>query len=32
MRYPTESKYRKHVKGYGFCHSQENLLINMVKN
>ena len=32
MRYSTEPKYRKCLKGYGFCHSQENLVINMVKN
>ena len=32
MRYSTEPKFRKYVKGYGFCHLQENLVINMVKN
>ena len=31
MRYSTEPKYRKYVKGYGFSHSQEDLVINMVK-
>ena len=31
MRYSTEPKYRKYVKGYGFLHSQEYLVINMVK-
>ena len=31
MRFSTEPQYRKYVKGYGFCHSQENLVINMVK-
>ena len=31
MRYSTEPKYRKYVKGYGFLHSQEDLVINMVK-
>ena len=31
MRHSTEPKYRKYVKGYGFLHSQENLVINMVK-
>ena len=32
MRYSTEPRFRKYVKGYGFCHLQENLVINMVKN
>ena len=31
MRYSTEAKFRKYVEGYGFCHLQENLVINMVK-
>ena len=32
MRYSTEPKYIKYVKGHGFfCHLQENLVIN-VKN
>ena len=32
MRYSLEPKYRRYVKGYGFCHLQETLEINMVKN
>ena len=33
MRYSTEPRFRKYVKGYGFfCHLQEKLMINMVKN
>ena len=32
MRYSTEPKFRKYVKGYAFCHLQENLVINVVKN
>ena len=32
MRYSTEPRFRKYVKGYGFCHLQVNLVINMVKN
>ena len=32
MRYSTEPRFRKYVKGYVFCHLQENLVINMVKN
>ena len=32
MRYSLEPTYRRYVKGYGFCHLQENLEINMVKN
>ena len=31
MRYSTEPKHRKYVKGYGFLHLQEDLVINMVK-
>ena len=31
MRYPTERKYRKYVKGYAFYHLQEKLEINKVK-
>ena len=32
MRYSLEPKYRKYVLGYGFCHLQENLEIDLVKN
>ena len=32
MRYSTEPKFRKYLKGYVFCHLLENLEINMVKN
>ena len=31
MRNSTQPKFRKYVKGYAFCHLQENLVINMVK-
>ena len=31
MRYSTEPKYRKYVKGYIFSHLPENLVISMVK-
>ena len=31
MRYSTEPKYRKYVKGYSFLSFQENLMTNMVK-
>ena len=27
----TKSRFRKHIKGYGFCHLQETLVINMMK-
>ena len=32
MRYSTQPKFRKYVKGYGFLSLQENVMINMVKN
>ena len=32
MRYSKESKFRIDVKGYGFCHLLENLVINTIKN
>ena len=32
MRYSTEPRFRKYVKAMVFCHLQENLVINMVKN
>ena len=32
MRYSTEPRFLKCVKGHGFCHWQENVVINMVKN
>ena len=33
MRYSLEPTYRRYVKGFlAFCHLQENLEINMVKN
>ena len=32
MRYSTEPKYRKYVKDTAFCHLQEDLEMNMVKN
>ena len=32
MRYSTEPKFKKYVEGYGFCHLQENLTINMLTN
>ena len=32
MRYSTEPKFRKYVKGYGFLPLLESLEINMVKN
>ena len=32
MIYSTESKYRKYGEAMAFCHLQENLEINMVKN
>ena len=32
MRYSTVPKQRKYVKDTAFCHLQENLTINMVKN
>ena len=28
MRYSTEPRFRKYVKGYGFRHLQENLVKN----
>ena len=31
MRFSLEPKYRKYVQGYGFCHLQEKLEINMGK-
>ena len=31
MGYSTERRFRKYVKGYGFCHLLKNLVINMVK-
>ena len=31
MRYSTESRFRKYIQGYGFCHLQENLVITMIK-
>ena len=31
MRYSLEPKYRKYVEGYGFCHLQKKLVINIVK-
>ena len=32
MRYSLAPTYRRYVKGYGFCHLQENLEISMIKN
>ena len=32
MRYSIELKYRNMLKVMDFCHLQENLQINMVKN
>ena len=32
MGYSTQPKLRKYFKGYGFCHLQENLVVNIVKN
>ena len=32
MRYQIEPNYRKYVQNMAFCHLQENLEINMVKN
>ena len=32
MRYSTEPRFRKYVKGYVFCHLLKILVINMVKN
>ena len=32
MRYSTEPKYRKYLKVMAFCHLQENLVTDMVKN
>ena len=33
MRYSTEPRYGKYaLKGMAFCHLEENLVINMVKN
>ena len=32
MRYSTQPKCRKYVKDMDFCHLQEDLVINMVKN
>ena len=32
MSYSTEPRKIKYVEGYGFCHLQKNLVINMVKN
>ena len=32
MRYLTEPRFRKYVKGYGFLLFAKNLVINMVKN
>ena len=32
MRYSLEPKYRNMYKAMAFCHLQENLEINMVKN
>ena len=32
MRYSTEPKFRNILKDMAFCHLQENLVTNMVKN
>ena len=32
MRYSAEPKYRNMLKVMAFCHLQEHLVINMVKN
>ena len=32
MRYSTEPKFRKYVKGYGFLSFAKNLVIYMVKS
>ena len=32
MRYSIEPRFRKYVKGYGFCHLLKTLVINLVKN
>ena len=32
MRYSTEPKFRKYLKGYDLCLLPEHLEINMVKN
>ena len=30
MTYSTKPRFRKCLKGYGFCHLQENVVTNMV--
>ena len=32
MRHSLEPNYGRYVQGYGFCHLQKHLEINMVKN
>ena len=32
MRYSTEPKFKKYVKGHGFLSFAKNVVINMVKN
>ena len=32
MRYSLEPTYRRYEQGYGFCHLQDILEINTVKN